>query len=35
MRPSDRPQIFTGDSGGRLLRVDVESLLGEVEVSAL
>jgi len=35
IRPLDRPEIFTGVSGAVFLAVDVESLLGEAEVSAL
>jgi hypothetical protein len=35
IRPLDRPQIFTGVPDAVLLTVDVESLLGEAEVSAL
>jgi hypothetical protein len=35
IRPLDRPEIFTGVSDIVFLAVDVESLLGEAEVSAL
>jgi hypothetical protein len=35
MRPLDHPQIFTGVSDTVFLAVDVESLLGEAEVSEL
>jgi len=35
IRPLDRPQIFTGVSDTVYLAVDVESLLGVAEVSAL
>jgi len=35
MRPLDRPQIFTGVADTIFLAVDVVSLLGEAEVSAL
>jgi hypothetical protein len=35
IRPLDRPQIFTGVSRSCFFVVDVESLLGEAEVSSL
>jgi len=35
IQPLDRPQIFTGVADTVFLAVDVESLLGEAEVSLL